>query len=216
MDKEADDVTRTREENALDGMREELEQVAEDLRTDEDWLEQHEEYSLGDCFAPVQSIGYEVNKMKVIAVPMPWGDCPVAAGPYLDKPKEDLYFGVKMAAEIKAPCVIDVPTKDFGIPDADDVEFGIAATLGLMRLGRIPYIGCRGGIGRTGTFLAILAKVGLESTVPWYRRLAKPVNPVDWVRQFYLPHACETEDQKQFVHKFNTRWLAELAKQLAT
>lgn len=50
-------------------------------------------------------------------------------------------------------------------------------------------IACRGGIGRTGTALAVLATL---SGVP-------PTQAVDWVRKHYHPRAVETRRQRAWV-----------------
>lgn len=112
----------------------------------------------------------------------------VAGGPYRQKPDE--YVGVKMAKEIKAPCRIDIPTVDFQTPPAVEMDEGLRSAINCILLGHPLYVGCMGGIGRTGLFLAILAK-------------AFDVNdPVRYVRQNYLQHAVETIQQMQYVKNY--------------
>ena len=60
-------------------------------------------------------------------------------------------------------------------------------------------VGCLGGQGRTGLFLALLAKVwGIA-------------DPVKYVRRVYLRRAVETRDQEEWVADFEAsglrRWL---------
>jgi len=53
------------------------------------------------------------------------------------------------------------------------------------------YIGCAGGVGRTGTTLAILAYLyGVETKTP-----------IAWVRENYNPKAVETTEQVEYVNK---------------
>ncbi len=52
-------------------------------------------------------------------------------------------------------------------------------------------IACRGGRGRTGTALAVLA---VESGIP-------PANAVGWVRDHYHPRAVETPWQRRWIEK---------------
>lgn len=113
----------------------------------------------------------------------------VHAGPYRDRPTTHL--GVKMAEEIKSPCDISIPTEDFSVPTQQMMEEGIRQVLKPLALGEPIYVGCMGGIGRTGLFLACLAK-----TLGAHR-------PVHYVRSHYEPHAVETRQQRDFVEEFN-------------
>jgi protein-tyrosine phosphatase len=57
--------------------------------------------------------------------------------------------------------------------------------------GKDVYIGCQGGWGRTGLFLALLAKTcGVE-------------NPIMYVRQNYARTAVETPAQEKYVRDFD-------------
>lgn len=112
----------------------------------------------------------------------------VAGGPYRKKPEK--YFGVKMAAEIKLPCAVDVPVVDFSTPSVEELERGVMETLDLVLAGKPVYVGCIGGIGRTGMMLAALAKVfGIEE-------------PIQYVRQNYYSHAVETPEQKALLEQW--------------
>ena len=61
------------------------------------------------------------------------------------------------------------------------------------------WVGCQGGWGRTGLFLALMAKVCGEA------------NPVSYVRHHYSPRAVETNEQMDYVRKFDVddlqQWL---------
>ena len=57
--------------------------------------------------------------------------------------------------------------------------------------GKQVYVGCMGGVGRTGLFMALLAKA------------ANVKNPVSWVRATYDSHAVETKEQKAYVEAYD-------------
>lgn len=171
-----------------------------------------------DALAPyleaVQSIGR--GRALTIAVPAPWGNALVAAGPYSEYVEDDAYYGVKLAREIDAPYVLKIDVKDFSTPDPDECEEVVWLMLAIMRGGGIPYIGCMGGLGRTGTVLGVLVKTLLEAST--LRLFGVPVgsasDPVKWVRQYYRREAIETTEQEEFVRNFNTRWLCRMARKL--
>jgi hypothetical protein len=123
------------------------------------------------------------------AMPLQLGDREVTiwGGPFRNRPKGVSTYGVKMAAEIKDAADLSVPCKDFGVPDPADVRDAVVETLNQALDGEQIYVGCMGGIGRTGTFLACLAKAAGEN------------RPVDYVRATYLEHAVETRAQEAFV-----------------
>lgn len=82
---------------------------------------------------------------------------------------------------------IDVP--DFTAPTQAQLHHGLIETLRLMRdaPGLPVYVGCAAGLGRTGTFIASLA------------RLAGIADGVAWTRANYDPRAVETKDQEAVV-----------------
>lgn len=112
----------------------------------------------------------------------------VTGGPFHDC--SPAFKGVKMAKEIKKPCAVDIPTEDFKTPNRLELYRGLHKALDLMLAGEPLYVGCMGGSGRTGLFLAVLAKAfGVKK-------------PVEFVREHYYAHAVETPDQYAFVKKF--------------
>lgn len=112
----------------------------------------------------------------------------VAGGPYMRMPRG--FVGVKMAEEIDAPCEVDLPVRDFCIPSHEAAAKALCEVVGLVVRGKPLYVGCMGGIGRTGLMLALLAKAwGIE-------------NPVQFVRSAYYGHAVETKEQQQFIQDF--------------
>jgi hypothetical protein len=115
-------------------------------------------------------------------------DVYVVGGPYRKRPEE--LFGVKLAQEIRAKCDVDLPIRDFSIPDDRACHEAVKKAMeALMKHGRI-YVGCMGGWGRTGLFLACLAKACGEG------------DPVQFVRATYTPRAVETREQEAFVEDF--------------
>jgi hypothetical protein len=84
----------------------------------------------------------------------------VYGGPYRNCPAS--MFGVKMAEEIQAPHDVSVPTRDFCVPEIGDMRRGVMLALMAMVQGEDVYAGCMGGIGRTGLFLGVLAKVQID------------------------------------------------------
>jgi hypothetical protein len=112
----------------------------------------------------------------------------VIGGPYKDRSEGTV--GVRMAIEIQRPCDIDIGTVDFSTPDPDKLRVGLIRAVEHLTAGRPLYVGCYAGKGRTGLFMAVLAKaMGIE-------------NPVEYVRANYYPHAVETPEQYQYVTDF--------------
>lgn len=84
----------------------------------------------------------------------------------------------------RASLCLDI--KDFAPPT--QAQF-IAALVAILRSpAEVPvYVGCRAGIGRTGTILAGMAK------------LAGEADPIGYVRAHYHPEAVETPEQAEAV-----------------
>lgn len=161
--------------------------------------------------ATVQSIGqYYEQEPKVFSILFPWGTRPIAAGPYRDKPHEQP--GIKLAAEINARCIVDCPIKDFGVPDPKLIESALLSTMTLMRGGIVPYVGCWGGKGRTGLFLALMLKVSYQLCRRFWH--SREIDYVAGIRNLYSIHAVETQDQEDFVRDFDVSWLVKEAKRL--
>ena len=106
-------------------------------------------------------------------------------GPYARRPHHTI--GVRLAAEIQAPAEIVIPTKDYCTPKYDDLINGLDKSLDYLIGGHTLYVGCMGGMGRTGLFMAALVKLwGIN-------------HPVEYVREMYYSHAVETEEQYNYV-----------------
>ena len=79
---------------------------------------------------------------------------------------------------------------DFGLPlDTADALDALAEVLARARRGERVEVGCRGGLGRTGTALAALA---IMEGLP-------PGEAPDWVRQHYHTRAVETAWQRRWL-----------------
>jgi hypothetical protein len=133
----------------------------------------------------------------------------ILGGPYRKKPSH--YYGIKMAEEINADCVISIPTRDFSVPDSGRLLAGLYSGITLAQQGAPLWVGCMGGIGRTGLYFAALAKV-----MAGYQRLMKhrPIDPISYVRATYHNHAVETQQQMQWVADLDVsavvQWVAHL------
>ena len=82
-----------------------------------------------------------------------------------------------------------LPIPDFSVPAKDDLEQTVQSTIAHAQAGQHIIIHCSAGIGRTGLFMAYLAKrcLGLSGA-----------EVLRWVRRF-IPHAVETPEQQRLV-----------------
>lgn len=87
---------------------------------------------------------------------------------------------------------LDVP--DYGVPDKAALRAILAEMLAAMRAAPdgAYHIGCKAGIGRTGTVMACLAILAG----------AVEGDPVSWLRAAYFQGAIETPGQEDFVRGF--------------
>jgi hypothetical protein len=120
----------------------------------------------------------------------------IEGGPYMKRPTHRT-FGVNVAAEINTPSDVKVNVRDFSIPKGPIAKsyWLKAATKGLRAAlrGEDVYVGCFGGIGRTGMMLATMAKITGETY------------PISHVRESYDEHAVETTEQMAFIDGLDVR-----------
>ena len=95
---------------------------------------------------------------------------------------------------------LHLPIQDFSTPSDDAaVAEALKHLFAQLLRDRPVYVGCAGGWGRTGLFLALVAKVAGEA------------RPVAFVRQRYSPRAIETAEQEAYVESFDVvslqKWL---------
>ena len=88
--------------------------------------------------------------------------------------------------------VIHLPIPDFGVPSLPALEAAVQATLDRAQQGKNIVVHCYAGLGRTGTFLACMARrtFGMNGD-----------QAVDWVRSHLSP-AIETPGQIRVIHEF--------------
>lgn len=128
----------------------------------------------------------------------------VFGGPFEEYvPGQRRLVSVKMAEELDLPHDISIPTRDFHTPNLADLHLGLREALKAILAGNDLYVGCKGGIGRTGLFMACLAKVMFD-----YDKesggICPTQTPVQYVREHYYHKAVETDEQKAFIGRFDT------------
>jgi protein-tyrosine phosphatase len=85
--------------------------------------------------------------------------------------------------------VIQLPIPDFDVPSRPALEQAVQETLQLAQQGKNIAVHCSAGIGRTGLFMAALAKESMHISGE---------DAITWVRG-YIPGAVETPVQKRFL-----------------
>ncbi len=118
----------------------------------------------------------------------------ITGGPFDAIP--DGAFGVCLEMASAKAWLADValPTPDFGLPEPEALRQAVGAVLAQLEAdpGRPVHVGCRAGVGRTGLFMACLARAaGVEG------------DALDYVRRHYLSHAAETEAQQAMARGFS-------------
>lgn len=119
----------------------------------------------------------------------------VTGGPFDALP--DGAFGICLEPEAVKAWLADValPIPDYGVPEMAALKRAVGAALAQLAAdpARPVHVGCRAGVGRTGLFLACLARAaGVEG------------DALAYVRRHYLPGAAETPEQEAMARAF--RW----------
>lgn len=110
-------------------------------------------------------------------------------GSFFKAPRSNDFLTINLMAEHPLPCDIHVPIVDYSIPK-DPLDL-VAAFDRILEDPRDVYVGCFGGIGRTGLFMSCFLKY-----------LGHP-QPLAHVRTHYNPHAVETPEQERFLADFH-------------
>lgn len=123
----------------------------------------------------------------------------VLGGPYRQAPF-DLIPTYNMAKEIPNPATHRLPIADFSVPTVEEAVPVVAyALMDLMSTGYI-YVGCMGGIGRTGLFMGLLAEY---AKIHGMQTVGALGGTVPYVRAFYKSYAIETDLQQEFIANFD-------------
>lgn len=105
-------------------------------------------------------------------------------------------YGVKLAEnhQVPNPCDYHFPIRDFGVPSKEQFQVLLAKLILTANDGHVVYVGCFGGIGRTGMVLGglvrVLRKVGGDRAI-------------EWARANYLSHTIETRAQEALIRDFD-------------
>ncbi len=116
----------------------------------------------------------------------------ITGGPFDSLPDgaRGLCLEPRSARAAEAEWRLDIP--DFGVPEPAALRAVLEELVAAMRArpGDAFHVGCRAGLGRTGTALACLAAMaGID-------------DPIGWLRAHYDPRAVETPAQEALVRDF--------------
>lgn len=105
------------------------------------------------------------------------------------------YYGICLKAEAtpreQEVANLWVPIVDFSVPTTSQIKHSLEDMIHVSLTGTIVvYVGCMGGVGRTGLILAM------------FTALCGAKDPLTYVRANYNPHAVETREQEELLRKF--------------
>lgn len=117
----------------------------------------------------------------------------ITGGPFDSIPEGAYGVCLEVASARAGQADVLLPTADFGLPKPEELRAAVAKVLAQMEAnpGQPVHVGCKGGVGRTGLFIAALAKAaGVEG------------DALDHVRRNYLANAAETPAQEAMARGF--------------
>ena len=119
-------------------------------------------------------------------------DRQIIGGPFDSWDGTGISLCLDPTASKRGPATIILDIADFTAPTDAQLHATVATLLAVLRArpAEPVYIGCKAGYGRTGTFIAALAK------------LAGHPDPVAWTRRHYHPGAVETTAQEDAIAAF--------------
>lgn len=85
--------------------------------------------------------------------------------------------------------IMSLPIKDFGTPHLRELQKTISQVMQFSQNGKSVVVHCHAGVGRTGLFMAGLAKIGMGLS---------PKESIRWVRSF-IPGALEVDEQEELL-----------------
>jgi len=111
--------------------------------------------------------------------------------------KENNFFAVNLTHESShLPCSLSIPIEDFSVPQNQcllEFDDNIKEILYSIINEEKTFVGCKGGIGRTGIMVGCISKIfGVDN------------NQIIYFTRQVLPGALETQEQVEFVKKFNS------------
>lgn len=120
----------------------------------------------------------------------------LAAGPFTALPEGAFGLCLDPHAPNRGAAALTLDIVDFGLPEPAALRATLDALKAAMAAEpeRLFYVGCKAGLGRTGTVLACLAaECGVAG------------DPVAWVRAHHDPRAVETPAQEEFARGWKGR-----------
>jgi len=141
----------------------------------------------------ISRAGRKVNELTIIEFP---DGTKVRAASLRERREHDSWrdFGLYLDSGWRPSwSSVLIPWVDFGLPESPpDAVDQICAAFKRAKTGQHIEVGCKCGLGRTGTVLACMAVL---AGVPSQKAVL-------WIREHYDKHAVETPDQEEWVNWF--------------
>lgn len=146
-----------------------------------------------------------------IVVKVAGSSAAIFGGPFADTTVNPHTWLVNMAKEHQLlPSHSLVPTLDFKVPPQPEFHEALFDALTALHLGQDVHVGCMGGSGRTGVFIAVLLAAISEAETGITTNGVRVKN----CRSLYQPHAVETAEQQKFVEGYNVAPLVRCIEML--